>query len=310
MGKLTDQNISILKERMIDTLKVSDINFINKQLRSIKDSLIITGVGGSVVVCEFARKVLEENNNCLIKILDPRDLFYSSISGYKNILSISYSGNNFGVNLSFQNNLNQYLLTNNSKKRKNVNSIVYSNNIKKEKSFISIAATLIPITILLNYYLEDNIIKFINNTFGSLKSLDLPNHKNITIIYGNESSSAAKFLESTFIEAGIANVMLCTKYNYCHGQTTLPYHFKKNDMILFKSSDSELDRVIIKEAQNLYDTVTIIESDNEDVILSDFEFLIQSVYLVYGMSKKYKKDLSIVKYAPAVKSLYHFEGSV
>lgn len=311
MGKLTDQNIYLLKKRIIDTLNVSDLITINNQLNNIKDSVLITGVGGSSAVCEFSRKVLEFKNNCISKVLDPRDLYYNNISIYNNVLAISYSGNNYGVKLSFQNNLNKYLLTNNNLKRKNINMLVYGNSIEKEKSFISLATTLMPITILLNYYLEgNNTIKFIDEIFDNIKLLPLPNHSNITIIYGNESSVSAKFLESSFIEAGIANVMLCTKYNYCHGQTTLPYHLKNTDMIFFKNSDNELDQTIINEAQNLYDTVIVIENDNKDFILSDFNFLIQSIYFIYEASKKYKRDLSNVKYAPAVKKLYHFEGSI
>lgn len=311
MGKLTEKNINKLKERIIDTINNSNLNKINTHLSSINDPILITGAGGSNVACEFARKVLEEKNNCFVKILDPRDLKYINKKNYKNIMSVSYSGNNFGVKLTFENNLNKYILTNNKKKYDNVTSIIYNNTIEKEKSFISLASTLMPITILLNYYLDNkNILKIIDIAFKNVKKINLPDKKNITIIYGNESVTTAKFLETTFIEAGIANVMLCTKYNYCHGQTTLPYHIKNQDLIFLKTSENELDQVILKETESLYNKVIVIESNYKDNVVTDFNLLIQSVYFIYEISKKYKKDLSEVKYAPAVKKLYYFEGSI
>lgn len=311
MGKLTDENIKNLKKRILDSLKVSNLKEINKKLATVKDSILIAGVGGSSVVCEFAKKIFEEKNKCFTRVSDPRDLNYSNVKIFKNIMAISYSGKNFGVKLSFENDANKYLLTNNKTKHTGVTSIVYDNTIEKEKSFVSLAATLMPITILLNYYLNNKKTpNIINDAFDNVQSLELPTKKNITVIYGNESIMSARFIESTFIEAGIANIMLCTKYNYCHGQTTLPYHSKSEDLIYFKTKDTELDKLILKEAESLYDNITVIECEYQDNIITDFYLLIQSIFFCYNVSKKYKKDLSKVKYAPAVKNLYYFEGSV
>ena len=49
---------------------------------------------------------------------------------------------------------NKYLLS--STRVEGVTNITYDTSLPKEKSFISLAATLIPMTIMLDYYLEGN----------------------------------------------------------------------------------------------------------------------------------------------------------
>lgn len=320
MNNLKNENIELLKDRIFDALENSDLNNINFTLNNIKNSVILSGVGGSYTVCNFARKVFEIKNNCFSKSLDLRDLFYSNINNYCNLISISYSGKNFGVKLCNDTLIkNKYLFSNdNNNNFKNLVQLSYNTKIKKEKSFVSLATTLIPISILLNYYLSNNnkydIVDFINKTFNNNifdKLLNIEfNNLNISIIYGEESSSAAEFLKSTFTEAGLYNTTLSRKYNYCHGQTTLPYHMKNHDLIFFKNGNNELDNTILNESKKIYSNIIILENKIKDGILSDFDFLIKSVFLSYYISKIKNKDLSDVNYYSSVKNLFNFRGSI
>ena len=82
-----------------------------------------------------------------------RDFIYTNHNGYQNVIACSYSGNNYGVELSFLKGLRKYLLSNNSFDDNDVTYLKYNTTIDKEKSFISLGATLIPVSILMSYYL-------------------------------------------------------------------------------------------------------------------------------------------------------------
>lgn len=123
---------------------------IKETISSIKTPTICTGVGGSNVVSNFASKVLSTKNKCISESVEPRSIIYKNLSRYDNILACSYSGRNFGVETSFNNNLNKYLLS--YKPKEGVNNLTYNSSIEVEDSFISLAATLMPMSILLAYY--------------------------------------------------------------------------------------------------------------------------------------------------------------
>jgi fructoselysine-6-P-deglycase FrlB-like protein len=57
MGKLMNLNFEMLKERILDTNKFSDLKKINSQLGEMKHSVICVGTGGSNVVSEYASKI-------------------------------------------------------------------------------------------------------------------------------------------------------------------------------------------------------------------------------------------------------------
>ena len=88
---------------------------------------------------------LGKDNKLIWHISEDLKYFKEFMNGYKNILACSYSGANFGVDLAFDNNLRHYLL---SSKENNENGIISLNYVCKdpEKSFISLAATLIPVS--------------------------------------------------------------------------------------------------------------------------------------------------------------------
>ena len=53
-------------------------------------------------------------------------MLYKSLTGYSNVIACSYSGNNFGVDLAFRNDLKKYLLSNNAKVAECLNSSICS----------------------------------------------------------------------------------------------------------------------------------------------------------------------------------------
>ena len=111
-------NFEKLKERVLDTLKLTDVN---KKISKIKGPTICVGSGGSKVVAEFAALVLNTKNNCSVKVMDPRDVLYENLNPYKNLFVCSYSGNNHGVNILSSLKIKKHLLTYKEDKKENLN---------------------------------------------------------------------------------------------------------------------------------------------------------------------------------------------
>lgn len=56
-------NFDFLKERVIDSLEHTNLEFIRKELSKLTESTIFSGVGGSSVVSEFGAKTINKKNN-------------------------------------------------------------------------------------------------------------------------------------------------------------------------------------------------------------------------------------------------------
>ena len=84
-------------------------------------------------------------------------MLYKSLTGYSNVIACSYGGKNYGVETSFDNDLNKYLLSRNESQIESVTSLNYDSSLTDEDSFISLAATLMPMSIMLAYYNDNDI---------------------------------------------------------------------------------------------------------------------------------------------------------
>lgn len=296
----------MLEKRVFDTLEKSDLERVRKQLENIKGSTLCTGVGGSHVVSTFATSVLSRKNSSIVKNIQPRDMLYENIDLYNNVLSCSYGGRNYGVRVSFDNHLNKYLLSHDVYGKEDVETILYKSSYPIEKSFISLAATLMPMSLLLDYYLQKDI-GFIHKYFKEVK-YDVLGNDTYEILSGIDTLSASTFLESTLIEAGVANVIIHDKYDYCHGRTTLSYN-NDHSLILF-NNETELDKIILGEADKYYKEVIVLNKENDDLIVNDYIQTIRSMYLAKSLAEKKDINLSKVNYSPFIKKLYYFKGQM
>lgn len=307
MEKDMKTNFEILKERVIDSLKNSDLEFIRHELSNLNEPTIFSGVGGSNVVSEFCSKVINKRNGIISINSESRDFIYRDNISFKNVVACSYSGNNYGVELSFLNGLKKYLLSNNSFDDDAVVYLRYKTTIPKEKSFISLGATLIPISIFMYYYLDgriDSLLDYIKET-----KFDFNINNNIYEIFsGYDTSSSSKFLESTMVEAGLGIPIVHDKYSYCHGRSTLAINY--NVTAIYFDRKTEFDKIMLEELNNYYNNIIVIESKNNDQILDDYQMLVQSMYLTKYIAEKQNKDLSKVEYSPIVKKLYKYNGNI
>lgn len=307
MEKNMNINFEYLKGRVEDALDKTDLEFIRKSLLELKEPTIVSGVGGSSVVSSFGSKVLSRKNNIITIDSEPRDFIYQNLSGFKNVISCSYSGKNYGVDLSFANDLKKYLLSNNSFDNPDVTYLEYKTTIDKEKSFISLGATLIPISILLDYYLDGNDNKVLELITPTEFSFDAT--PNIYEIFsGYDTKTSSKYLESTMIESGIGLPIVHDKYSYCHGRSTISTVHSSNAIYFNRGTD--FDKMMLEELKPYYKEIIVISSPSKDQVEADFHMLVQSMYLTKYLAFQKQKDLSKVDYSPITKKLYHYKGSI
>lgn len=307
MEKNMQINFKYLKERVIDSLEHTDLEFIRHELSKINEPTIFSGVGGSSVVSEFGSKVMNKKNGIISINSEPRDFIYRNNNPFRNVIACSYSGNNYGVKLSFLNELKKYLLSKNTFEDKDVTYLKYDTTIDSERSFISLGATLIPVSIIMDYYLNGKDKDLVDSIQEQDFNFEI--ESDIYEIYtGQDTSTSSKYLESTITESGIGIPIVHDKYSYCHGRSTLNTNYK--GVAIYFNRNTEFDRIMLEELKKYYKTIIIIDSKFEDDILDDYQMLIQSMYLTKYIAEKKEKDLSKVDYSPIVKRLYKYNGNI
>ena len=307
MEKNMQVNFELLKERVTDSLNLTDLEFVRSELSKLSKPTLFSGVGGSNVVSEFGAKVINNKNGIVSINSEPRDFIYRNNSAFQNVVACSYSGNNYGVELSFLKDLKKYLLSNNSFDDSDVTYLKYNTTIDKEKSFISLGATLIPVSILMDYYLNgknNSVLDTIEKT-----SFDFDLESDIYEIFsGYDTSTSSKYLESTMVESGIGIPIVHDKYSYCHGRSTFGINY--NCTAIYYNRNTEFDKMMLEELKKYYRRIIIIDSKFKDQILDDYQMLIQSMYLTKCIAEKKSKDLSKVEYSPIVKKIYRYNKQI
>ena len=306
MEKNMKVNFEFLKERVVDSLNNTDLDFIRRELSKLEEPTLFSGVGGSSVVSEFGTKVINAKNKIITVNSEPRDFIYRKNDLFNNVIACSYSGNNYGVELSFLKELKKYLLSNNSFDAKEVTYLQYNTTIDKERSFISLGASLIPISILMNYYLDGNN-EFLENIETSSFPLNIESDI-YEIFSGYDTSTASKYLESTMVESGIGIPIVHDKYSYCHGRSTFNKNYQST--AIYYNRNTEFDRIMLEELKKYYKQIIVIDSKYDDQILDDYQMLIQSMYLTKQIAEEKNIDLSKIEYSPIVKKLYKYNGEI
>lgn len=298
MEKNMKVNFEYLKGRVVDTFDNTDTEFINYELSKLDKPTLVSGIGGSSVVSDFGAKVLSIKNSIITRNTEPRDMIYMNNGNYSNIVACSYGGSNYGVELSFNNDLKKYLLSRN--RNEDVINLQYNTMIDSERSFISLGATLIPVSILINYYMNGDM-SFLDDI--EEKKFMFDTECDIYEIFsGYDTSTTSKYLESTMVESGIGVPIVHDKYSYCHGRSTMSIN--NNSIAIFLNRNTELDILLLSEISRYYKSVIVIDSKYKDMILDDYQMLVQAMYLTKFIAESKSKDLSKVDYSPLCKTLY------
>ena len=298
--KMTDCFAS-LSDKVAYAIDNSDLKKIFEILDGIKGPTLVCGVGGSAVVGTYLAKILREKKHIIATFIYPRDLYYMNVSGYENIVSVSYSGNNIGVDAIKGRKLNKYLLTGNPKK--GFKNIVYK--MLPEASFVSIGATIVPLSILTLYYKNDpELVKEIVSLETGLTSTD----DHFEVMSGYETITAATLIESALVESGMATCLVHEKYNYCHGRVNIT-KVLDSDLIFFKMNN-ELDEALYSTLYKYYDNIICIERRYKDDIINDFCDCVIGLKLIRNIALIKGFDISDMKEVPDNDVLYLFNGKM
>lgn len=296
--------IESLEEKIKTTLKSSNIKSIFAILSSIDEPTLTIGVGGSKVVSLFLGKVLEKRNGIITKDIDVEEFFLSNRDLYKNVLVISHSGKNHGIKSVLKtDNFKKYLLTTRKSQINNEILLRYK-NVDRIKSFVSIEDLFIPLGIILSYYLNTQDLPEI---FFKEEDFDFKLRETIDIIYDYESQSAAKFLEVSLIEAGIAHVTMHSKYSLCHGRSNI-ISSTKSLVIYFSTRESDIDKTLKGNLAQITDDIVFLDSLEKDKIVDDFILTWKVLNLLNYINEEFGCEFINVKYNKIVPKLYHFKG--
>ena len=133
---------------------------------------------------------------------------------------------------------------------------------------------------------------------------NIPEFQTIEILKDANTKTAATYLESTFIEANIAPVIVHDKYSFCHGRTTSTY-YQDNLIIYLISKKTTLDENLLNALQKYQKKIIILDVNEQDPVLADFELTIQGLTLLIQIAEQKKIDLCNINYAPFASELYH-----
>lgn len=295
-GFMLEQIIERLEENVITSIQSSDLETIFKNLEELQEPTLICGVGGSHVISIFLEKVLEEKNKIIVKNITVEEYFMHDLTFYKNLLLVSHKGRNYGVKALLNAKQKKYLMTA-RKSRIEKETLIQYQVVNGTKSFVAIENTIIPLSILLCYYKTSTEIEL-----PKKENYKIQTYQNIHIIYDELSKTAANFLESSLVEAGIAPVTLHTKYSLCHGRSN---SINNSSLVIYmQATKSELDQLLIKELPKIATNFILLESFKSSVE-ADYELTIKGLYLLEQLNQEFVK----VKYNRIIPTIYHFRGT-
>lgn len=298
-----EENMKCIYEDIISSCRLSDD--ILKILKNISGNSVIIGNGGSRVVAVFLAKVLSKKNKIITSVHDSCDLSGVDLENYDSLIITSYSGSNQGVFNAINFNLPKYLLT--TRKTPIGDETLLTYQMEKRKSFISLNQTIVPMAIILKYYLGNYFDEVIEDIFTLLdKTLEF-NPTNVTNIFSDyKTKTSETFLESTLTESGISVPIVQSKYDYCHGRSTLNKDNTYRSIYLI-SKYTELDDSILSILNN----PCILSGPFQDEIINDFFLTLSAMYLLKNIASSMNIDLSKIDYDKnVVKKLYNFKGSM
>lgn len=298
-----EENINLIYEDVISSCR--SCNELLERLKSITGSSVIVGNGGSRVVATFLAKVLSKKNKIITSIHDSCDLSSLELSNFDNIIVCSYSGKNEGVKHALSYNNKKYMLT--TRKSSIDDETLLTYDMEPRKSFISLNQSIVPMAIILKYYLKDKFEYIIDDIFRLIDININYNLIDITNIFTDYNTlTVSTFIESTLAESGLSAPLVHSKYDYCHGRSTINKGIDYRAIYLI-NEQKELDDAII----SILKEPLILKGPFKDEIVNEFYLTLLAIHLLKNISKDHNVNLSKIDYdRDVVKKLYNFKGSM
>ena len=315
----SELNYSLLESRIlsVNDNNYSKINDITEMLNNINDSTLIMATGGSKVVANYLDLIIQ-SKNIISEVIEPRDFVYKrNANSYSNLIVISSSGKSNGIEYALNNfKGNKVLLT----------QSLWSNELySKERSFISLAESICPMTILLDYVegvsrdkldlINEKIIYLLHKSKDKIGKLDYDfKDKNVLeILSGYDTRTSSYILESNMVETGTIPVVIHDKGAFCHGRSNLMFNYRDNPVLYLSHNNKELDKLLISLLNKEYNNVLLFDTFDleDDIFFKEYYLSLQMYYLSRYISECKNIDVTMPEYNPnIVKKVYKYRGEM
>ena len=324
-------NINNLETRIINAVNSNAISKLESIDFNENNNCLFIGTGGSYAGTYFSAKIINLIYGCNTYAMYPRDVLYRNNNNIDKVILFSYSGdivnsikglNTKDIYIVTKGELQKIVLKTNILK-KNILSYRTPSNKGKERGFLSFEGAVAPAAIFLKYYLQkydcniniENLIKeSINNWNEKIENIinkefikNVKKHGLLNIFRGDYTDSACYDLESKIIESGIFNCIVHEKKNFSHGRFINYENLNNSYSIYFKQ------KTTTKYEQELLDYLgdnNIIIESNYDGILSEFDLLIASQFVIYYIGKIMNIDVSKPEYSENAMKIYFYKGDL
>lgn len=131
---------------------------------------------------------------------------------------------------------------------------------------------------------------------------------------GYDTEVASLFLESTLTEAGLGNVIVHDKYDYCHGRSTINYQDNKDHSLIYLVNEkTEIDEFLLEVLSIKYFPIIVMDVSNSrtSFLERQYELLIKAIFFCKKVATDKKMDLSQVEYdRDIIKKVYSYKGEM
>lgn len=329
-------NFSKLEDRIM-AINDSNLGKFNDVRRMIYDlsvnggPTLIMATGGSKVVAYYLQLILERTGNNIVQVIEPRDYFYmANKDSFSNLIVISASGKTNGVGEALDDFTGDKYLVSENAMTGGFKSIAWGNELYGgEKSFISLAASLGPVTLLLdavnsiNLELSSNEIQRVNDRVKELikksnKKIDdldvcFKDTSLVQIMSGYDTKVSSNVLESNLTECGLAAAVVHDKGSYCHGRSNLLVQYPNSHMIYLAHDLKELDYLLTGSIGSEYPNLSLFDTGDldDDIFWREYYLMLQMYFLSRKIADDKGIDLTQPEYNPRlVKKMYNFRGEM
>ena len=176
----------------------------------------------------------------------------------------------------------------------------------KEKGYISMFSTLAPVVLFdkatggntdyASQIAKDTKENVLELLFDNWLADSLRKHPVIHVLYEWENFPAASYLESIFIESGIANVVLHEKKNFSHGRMSIlccqDFGLVINLVFSENSYEEKLDKIIRDLCEKKERNYLKIKSEAKGQDSSNFETMCRALGFAVSLSESLGVDIS------------------
>lgn len=323
-------NTNYLLDRTLRALESDAAQRLHDLLLSSKGNMMMVGTGGSYAAAVFAAKCITEfHPTSSAQACHPRDLFVQGLNKIDLVLLFSYSGKTKDIqnvyNLCKKEGVAVFVLTkyeysgdDNLYEKETVISYSASKSSTKERGFISMAGTLIPMSLFGEVFFPNTSCSFreyLKDCFSRrsqefTKDKDyfcLPERKLVVDIFsGLDTCCAALDLESKFVESGLARVTIHEKKDFSHGRFNIVEKHEPN-LIIFLDNEfgpySEKLLQYLEKRDHLYICHLV---SNQGLIWGDLDLVIASEFFSKYLSRVLGYDMATPDYPADAMSLYKY----